>query len=95
MTLSRTYMVTENWALDIFASLPFNHDIDATLDDGVESVTVPLAETKHLPPTVSIQYHFAPDANFQPYIGLGANRTTSFPTRFSTARRQRSWDSRS
>jgi outer membrane protein len=80
MTLSGTYMFTERWALDILASLPFSHDIDATLDDGIDSVTVPLAETKHLPPTVSIQYHFAPDANFQPYVGLGANWTTFFDT---------------
>ena len=38
--------------------------------------TVPFGEVKHLPPTFSVQYHFAPDATFQPYIGLGLNDTT-------------------
>jgi outer membrane protein len=33
-----------------------------------------------LPPTFSIQYHFAPDAKFQPYFGVGLNWTTFFNT---------------
>ncbi|MEJ2298461.1 MAG: OmpW family outer membrane protein, partial [Woeseiaceae bacterium] len=31
---------------------------------------------EHLPPTFSVQYHFAPQADFQPYVGLGVNYTT-------------------
>lgn len=82
LTLSGTYMFTQNWGLDILASWPFKHDIDieATISDGVttESGEVPLGETQHLPPTFSVQYHFAPDAEFQPYVGLGLNYTTFF-----------------
>lgn len=80
LTLTGTYMFTENWAFDILAAWPFKHDIDldATIDDGitVESGTAPFGEVKHLPPTFSIQYHFSPNANFQPFVGLGLNYTT-------------------
>ena len=81
LTLSGTYMFTENWALDILGAWPFKHDIDldATINDGVNppaSGTIPFGEVKHLPPTFSLQYHFAPDAKFQPFVGLGLNYTT-------------------
>lgn len=80
LTLSATYMFTENWAIDILAAWPFSHDIDldATISDGktTESGSVPFGEVEHLPPTVSVQYHFAPQAEFQPYVGLGLNYTT-------------------
>jgi outer membrane protein len=80
LTLSFTYMFTENWAFDILAAYPFKHDIDldATIDDGVDvfSGSVPFGEVEHLPPTFSIQYHFSPDATFQPFVGLGLNYTT-------------------
>lgn len=81
LVLSGTYMFTENWAFDILAAWPFTHDVDldATLTIvgvGTESGTVPFGEVEHLPPTFSMQYHFAPDADFQPYVGLGVNYTT-------------------
>ena len=78
-TLTGTYMFTENWALDILAAWPFTHDIDldGTFDDGTGPVSgnVPFGEVTHLPPTFSVQYHFAPNATFQPYVGLGLNYT--------------------
>jgi outer membrane protein len=80
LTLSGTYMFTENWAFDILAAWPFKHDIDldATVSDGIdtESGIVPFGEVKHLPPTFSVQYHFTPDAKFQPFVGIGLNYTT-------------------
>jgi len=78
VTLMGTYMFTKNWAFDILASWPFKHDIDLVLSDGADTVTLPLASTEHLPPTFSIQYHFLPDAQFQPYVGVGLNYTTFF-----------------
>jgi outer membrane protein len=74
MTLMGTYMFTENWALDILASWPFKHDISVTTS-GTVNGTIPFAEAKHLPPTVSIQYHFLPGGGFQPYVGAGINYT--------------------
>jgi outer membrane protein len=73
LTLTGTYMMTDNWAFDVLAAWPFKHDVDLDIS-GVGSV--PIAEVEHLPPTLSIQYHFVPDAVFQPYVGLGVNYTT-------------------
>lgn len=82
LTLTLTYMFTENWAFDILAAWPFKHDVNivATITDnlggGSETGSVPFAEVEHLPPTFSLQYHFMPDAKFQPFVGLGVNYTT-------------------
>ena len=82
LTLSFTYMFSENWAFDVLAAWPFKHDvsIDATLidNDTGESgpVSLPFGEVEHLPPTFSVQYHFSPQAEFQPYVGVGLNYTT-------------------
>ena len=88
LTLSATYMFTENWAFDILAAWPFKHDIDldATVSDGVdtESGVVPFGEVSHLPPTFSVQYHFAPDATFQPFVGLGVNYTMFMSEKLSS-----------
>ena len=70
-TFNFTYMMTENWAVELLAAYPFEHDI--YLVGGPE-----VGSTKHLPPTVSLQYHFMPDSTFQPYIGAGVNFTTFF-----------------
>lgn len=72
LTLMGTYMFTPNWAFDVLAAWPFNHDI--MLGD------TKIAETDHLPPTFSMQYHFLPDSTFQPYVGAGLNYTTFFST---------------
>ncbi len=76
LTIGGTYMFTENWGFDILAALPFSHDIDVSSSDLTSDL--PLGETKHLPPTFSVQYHFSPDAAFQPYVGVGLNYTTFF-----------------
>jgi len=76
--LSFTYMINQNWGVDILLATPFSHDVDLKGTLGGSSVSVPAAETKHLPPTVSLQYHFSPDATFQPYVGFGVNYTLFF-----------------
>ena len=58
--------------VDDATSLTFEHDI--YLNDGGPKV----GSTKHLPPTVSLQYHFMPQNTFKPYVGLGINYTTFF-----------------
>lgn len=74
--ITGTYMFGPNWGFEILASWPFSHDIKAGPLDG--SVELKLGETKHLPPTFSLQYHFAPEAKFRPYAGLGLNYTLFF-----------------
>jgi outer membrane protein len=74
-----TYMMTDNWAIDLLAAYPFKHDINlkATITDGVltETSSGRIGETEHLPPTLSLQYYFMPDSAFNPYIGVGLNMT--------------------
>jgi outer membrane protein len=64
-------MMTDVWGLELLAAVPFKHDID--LLDGTN-----VGSTKHLPPTLSLQYHFMPTEQFQPYVGVGINFTSFF-----------------
>lgn len=72
LAFNGTYMMTDNWGLEILASTPFSHDIK--LADGGPKV----AETKHLPPTVSLNYHFDSAGALKPYVGGGINYTLFF-----------------
>lgn len=82
LVLSGTYMITDRWAVDLLASTPFKHEIDVkaqiTVGDETAAGRVRLGETYHLPPTLSVQYHFSPDSTIQPYVGLGVNWTLFF-----------------
>ena len=84
LTLMGTYMFSPNWGFDVLASWPFNHDINVSIinnvDPGFNPVNAKIAETDHLPPTFSVQYHFLPDGTFQPYVGAGVNYTTFLST---------------
>ena len=71
ITFNFSYMMTDIWALELLAAVPFKHDIE--LLDGTK-----VGSTKHLPPTLSLQYHFRPTAQFQPYLGIGINYTNFF-----------------
>ena len=65
-----TYMVNPNIGIELLAALPFQHDINLA---GAN-----IGDTKHLPPTVSVQYHLMPQGTVHPYVGLGLNYTTFF-----------------
>ncbi|MGB5490975.1 MAG: OmpW family outer membrane protein, partial [Woeseiaceae bacterium] len=67
-----TYFFTPNVGFEILAATPFSHDIKLA-SDGTK-----VGETKHLPPTFSLQYHFIPDGAFRPYVGAGLNYTLFF-----------------
>ena len=71
VTFNFSYLLTPNWAVELLAALPFKHDINLIGGDEVGS-------TKHLPPTLSVQYHFLPEAAIQPYVGVGINYTNFF-----------------
>lgn len=62
-----TYFVTPNWSAELILTYPQKHDV---MLDGAKIGTF-----KHLPPTLTAQYHFAPDAQVSPYLGLGVNYT--------------------
>jgi outer membrane protein len=71
VSFNALYMFSRNWGVELLASLPFEHDI--SLKNGPE-----VASTKHLPPTLSVVYHFLPDSPVAPYFGIGLNATLFF-----------------
>ncbi|HEY0939747.1 MAG TPA: OmpW family outer membrane protein [Steroidobacter sp.] len=71
LTFNGTYFVAPNWGVELLAALPFEHDVK--LNGGGK-----VAKTKHLPPTLSLQYHFNPNGAWRPYAGLGLNYTLFF-----------------
>ncbi|HNR76037.1 MAG TPA: OmpW family protein [Parvularculaceae bacterium] len=69
--LDFTYFFTNNIAAElILATSP--HDIDGA---GAISALGEVADTMALPPTLTLQYHFAPDQKVRPYVGAGLNWT--------------------
>lgn len=66
-TFNIDYFVTPNIAIDVLAALPFEHDINL---NGAKA-----GSTKHLPPTVSVQFHFNPEGSIDPYAAVGINYT--------------------
>ncbi len=69
-----TYMFRDNWGIELLASTFWTHDLLVRSPTG----TTRLGEVKHLPPTVSLKYHFNPEGRIRPYVGLGLNYTYMF-----------------
>lgn len=72
-TVTGEYFIKDNLGIEVIAALPFQHDIAV---EGVGKV----GSTKHLPPTVSLQYHFGGE-KVRPFVGLGVNYTAFFSTK--------------
>ncbi|MDT8409613.1 MAG: OmpW family outer membrane protein [Wenzhouxiangellaceae bacterium] len=70
-----TYFLSPHWGIELLASAPFEHDIDG---EGALAGLNRIGETKHLPPTLSLQYHFLPNQTIRPYVGAGLNYTLFF-----------------
>ncbi len=66
-TITGEYFFNEALGLEVLASLPFKHDVKL---NGVDA-----GEVSHLPPTVSLQYHFNAGEKISPYLGAGVNFT--------------------
>lgn len=62
-----TYFFTPNWAAELILTYPQKHTV--TLDGAS------IGTFRHLPPTLTAQYHFLPGAVFNPYVGAGVNYT--------------------
>lgn len=78
-SFSLAYMATRNIGVELLGAFPFEHDIDGKAVGGNSMGKI--GSTKHLPPTLSLQWHFLPDAQLQPYVGVGLNYTTFFNTK--------------
>jgi len=76
--LRATYMFTDSLGLGILAATPFKHNISAEGDAAAAGLDK-IGETKHLPPTITLQYYpMASSSAVQPYAGIGVNYTTFF-----------------
>ncbi len=65
------YFIRDNLGIELLAATPFSHDI--TLGGSVDAGSV-----KHLPPTLSLNYHFPTNSAWKPYVGAGLNYTIFF-----------------
>jgi outer membrane protein len=71
-----TYFLNTNLALELVLTYPQKHDI--------RSGGTKIGSLKHLPPTLSVQYHF-PMGGYRPYVGAGLNYTNFSKVDFDPA----------
>jgi len=63
-----SYFITPNIAAELILTYPQKHNVYV---EGLGKI----GTFKHLPPTLSVQYHFTPAAKISPYVGAGINYT--------------------
>ena len=66
-----SYFFTRNLAAELILTYPQKHKVSIASGPLQESI----GSFKHLPPTLTLQYHFLPDGQFRPYVGAGINYT--------------------
>jgi len=64
-----SYYFTPHWAAELVLTVPQKQ----TLTSSVLGAKV--GTFKHLPPTLTVQYHFLPTGSIRPYVGAGLNYT--------------------
>ncbi|MBN9409640.1 MAG: OmpW family protein [Burkholderiales bacterium] len=64
-----SYFFTPNIATELVLTVPQKQTLSSSVLGG------PIGSFKHLPPTLTVQYHFAPGASVRPYVGAGVNYT--------------------
>ncbi|SEM08273.1 outer membrane protein [Roseovarius tolerans] len=69
-TITFEYFIADRVGIELLASWPFKHDLNL---NGTNA-----GETKHLPPTLSLQYYFTNNSSITPFIGAGINYTYFF-----------------
>lgn len=67
-TLTFEYFVADNLGIELLASTPFEHKVEL---QGAGDIV----KLNHLPPTLSLQYHFDTGSGFRPFVGAGVNYT--------------------
>lgn len=66
-----TYMATDNIGFELILATT-RHEISGR---GTLAPVGKLASSWVLPPTLTVQYHFAPESRVRPYVGAGINYT--------------------
>lgn len=79
-----TYFFSPNLAAELILTYPQEHDVSSTAHGGK------IGTLKHLPPTLTAQYHFTDFGAIKPYVGAGVNYTrfsdVNLPTGFDVSR---------
>ncbi|HEY9223659.1 MAG TPA: OmpW family outer membrane protein [Variovorax sp.] len=68
-----TYFFTPNIAAELVLTVPQKQRV--TIEQSALGGPVEIGTFKHLPPTLTLQYHFLPEGTFRPYVGAGFNYT--------------------
>jgi outer membrane protein len=77
------YRLNKNLAIDLPLALPFKHDI---VGAGAIASVGKIADSKTLPMTLLLQYHFAGEAmGLKPYAGVGLTYAKFFATKTTAA----------
>ncbi len=72
-----SYFLTPNIAAELILTYPQKHKL---YSNGTE-----IGSLKHLPPTLTLQYHFNPNGTVRPYVGAGLNYTNFSSVKFAPA----------
>jgi outer membrane protein len=70
-TITGEYFIRDNLGIELLAATPFEHEVSIA---GIGTA----GTVKHLPPTLSLNYHFPTNSAFKPFVGVGINYTTFF-----------------
>lgn len=68
--LDIVYFWTKNWATELVLTVPQKHSVSVQ-----NGAATQLGTFEHLPPTLSMQYHFANESKWTPYLSAGLNYT--------------------
>ena len=71
LTVTAEYFIQDRLGVELLAATPFSHDVNIV---GIGHA----GNVKHLPPTLSLNYHFTDFEGFKPYVGVGVNYTLFF-----------------
>lgn len=85
--LDFTYMLTHKWGVELILGTSF-HDVEpqgSVLIDALGGDDSNIIDTNVLPPTLTLQYHFMPDEQFRPYLGIGINYTIFYDEKVTGA----------
>jgi len=74
--LDITYMIAPNWGVELILGYS-EHDVTSH-GHAPLAADPKVINAKALPPTLTLQYHFAPSSTIRPYIGAGVNYTYFF-----------------
>ncbi|WP_197387404.1 OmpW/AlkL family protein [Ralstonia pseudosolanacearum] len=71
--LDISYFFTSNLAAELILTYPQQQDV--TVTQSALGGPTKIGSFRHLPPILTLQYHFRPESRFKPYLGAGLNYT--------------------